>query len=257
MKKTLLALTFAISVAATQAATYNIGDANNIYLGFYAADSVSTKSTLINLGTRENVLAGFNLDFSSASSIISQTYGSSWFTSPDVYWSVIGLNPGTNVWVGKADAAGPLTRSSGSQVISVTLGDYGKIVTRYDNTMVNAIGAGATRTDVTSGADTYQVSVVENSSGPNFGADANAKWGVFRESVMSPVNTANAGTLALGGIDIQQWAFNGSNYSNQTTIGMVTQSGGVITVVPEPGTYALFGIGALILIVAYRRKTAA
>jgi hypothetical protein len=63
--------------------------------------------------------------------------------------------------------------------------------------------------------------------------------------------------LALGGIDIQQWAFNGSNYSNQTTIGMVTQSGGVITVVPEPGTYALFGIGALILIVAYRRKTAA
>jgi hypothetical protein len=28
-------------------------------------------------------------------------------------------------------------------------------------------------------------------------------------------------------------------------------------VVPEPSTYALMGVGALLLIVAYRRKTAA
>jgi hypothetical protein len=256
MKKTLLALTFAISVAATQAATYNIGDANNIYLGFYAADSVSTKSTLINLGTRANVFAGFNLDFSSASSIISQTYGSSWFTSPDVYWSVIGLNPGSNVWVGKADAAGPLTRSSGSQNISVAGGDYAKIVNGVNNIMTDATGPGSSRTTVTSGANTYQVSVVDNSPS-SFSTYAANQWGVFRESVITPVNTANAGTSALGGIDIQQWGFNGTLYTNQTTFGMVTQTGGVISVVPEPGTYALFGIGALILIVAYRRKTAA
>jgi hypothetical protein len=34
-------------------------------------------------------------------------------------------------------------------------------------------------------------------------------------------------------------------------------SSGVISVVPEPSTYALFGFGALLLIVAYRRKAKA
>jgi autotransporter-associated beta strand protein len=224
-----------------KADTYNIGDSNNLYLGFYAADAISTKSLLINLGTRENVLAGFNLDFSSASSIISQTYGSSWFTSADVYWSVIGLNPGSNVWVGKADAGSPLTRSSGSPNISVTGGDYAKIVNAVNNLLTDSTALGATKTNAITGTNTYHIAVVDNSP-TSFSSYAANQWGTFRESVMSPVNTANAGTSALGGIDIQQWTFNGILYTNQTTIGMVSQRGGLITIssliTNAPGSYS-------------------
>lgn len=35
-----------------------------------------------------------------------------------------------------------------------------------------------------------------------------------------------------------------------------TVSGGTLQAVPEPATYALFGLGALLLIVAYRRANA-
>ncbi|MCE9586894.1 MAG: PEP-CTERM sorting domain-containing protein [Verrucomicrobia bacterium] len=251
MKKTLLALTFAMSVAASQAATYNIGDSSNLYLGFYSAASVSPKSLLINLGTRANILSGFNLDFSSASSIISQTYGASWFSSADVYWSVIGYNANTNVWVGKADAAGDLLTASGTRITASGSGNqYSSIVSAVNNLMTTSTNGTATYANITSGDNTHQASVVDNSeSSFNGYAGKASPWGAFTTSVQTP--------LATGGLDIQEWTKVGTSYTNQSTIGMVTQSGGVITVVPEPSTYALMGVGALLLIVAYRRKTEA
>lgn len=249
MKKTLLSLTFALSVAASQAATYNIGDTNNIYLGFYSADAVSTKSLLINLGTRQNVISGFNLDFSSASSIIAQTYGSSWFSSSDVYWSVIGYSANANVWAGKADAAGDL-QSTALGATTLSGSKYSSIVTAINNLMTESVNGTATYDTITSGGNTYQASVVDNSASSFSGYAGKASpWGTFTQSVITP--------LGVGGLDIQEWTKSGSSYINQSTIGVITQSGGVISVVPEPSTYAMMGVGALLLIVAYRRKTAA
>lgn len=233
MKKTLLSLTFALSVAASQAATYNIGDSNNIYLGFYSADAVSTKSLLINLGTRQNVISGFNLDFSSASSIIAQTYGSSWFSSSDVYWSVIGYSANANVWAGKADAAGDLQSTAGGAT-TLSSSKYSSIVTAVNNLMVTSTEGGATRTSATSGTNTYGISIVDNSAS-SFGGYAGkaSPWNAFTQSVITP--------LATGGLDIQEWTKSGSSYINQTAIGMVMQSGGIISISGilsnTPGSY--------------------
>ena len=249
MKKTLLALTFVMSVAASQAAIFNIGDSSNLYLGFYSADSVSTKSLLINMGTRANVLSGLSLDFSGANSILAQTYGSTWYSSSDVYWSVIGFSANTNVWTGKADAAGDL-QSTAQGATTLSSAKYSSIVTAVNNLMTTSTNGTATYATITSGGNTYQASVVDNSASSFSGYAGKASpWNAFTQSVITPLN--------VGGLDIQEWTKSGSSYINQTTIGAVTQSGGVISVVPEPSTYALMGVGALLLIVAYRRKTEA
>jgi autotransporter-associated beta strand protein len=205
-----------------RADTFTIGDNNNLYLGFYSADSVSTKSILINLGTRANVLSGFNLDFSNASSIIAQTYGSGWFSSADVYWSVIGYSAGANVWTGKADAAGDLQSTAGGAT-TLSGSKYSSIVTAVNNLMVTSTEAGATRTSATIGTNTYGISIVDNSASSFSGYAGKASpWNAFTQSVITP--------LATGGLDIQEWTKSGSSYINQTTIGMVMQSGGIISI---------------------------
>ncbi|MCE9586895.1 MAG: autotransporter-associated beta strand repeat-containing protein [Verrucomicrobia bacterium] len=207
-----------------RADTYNIGNTNNLYLGFYSADSVSPKSLLINLGTRANILSGFNLDFSSASSIIAQTYGSGWFSSADVYWSVIGYSANANVWAGKADAAGDLTTVSGTRITGSGSGNqYASIVNAVNSLMVTATEGGATRTSATSGTNTYGVSIVDNSASSFSGYAGKASpWNAFTQPVITP--------LATGGLDIQEWTKVGTSYTNQTTIGMVMQSGGIISI---------------------------
>jgi hypothetical protein len=251
MKKTFLALTFAISVAASQAATYNIGvDTNSIYLGFYSLSSVSTKSMMINLGDRANILSQYNLDLSSASSLISQTYGTNWYSSADVYWGVIGFKEGSNVWMGKPDVA-PLLKSSAVGATDLSSTKISSIRSAYGSLMTSSTNGTAVYDTVISGANTHQISVVENSATTFSGQAGKASpWGAMTVSVVSP--------LLTGGIDIQEWTKGGSTtYLNQSTIGKVTVKDGVISVVPEPSTYALTGFGALLLILAYRRKTAA
>ena len=216
-----------------RADTYNIGDSNNLYLGFYSADAVSTKSLLINLGNRANVISGFNLDFSSASSIIAQTYGSGWFSSADVYWSVIGYSANANVWSGKADAAGDL-QSTALGATTLSGSKYSSIVTAFNNLMVTSTEAGATRASATSGTNSYGISIVDNSASSFSGYAGKASpWNAFTQSVITP--------LATGGLDIQEWTKSGSSYINQTAIGMVMQSGGIISISGilsnTPGSY--------------------
>ena len=52
----------------------------------------------------------------------------------------------------------------------------------------------------------------------------------------------------LENIGISTFGVDNDNFSGSTSLATVVQS------VPEPSTYALFGIGALALVVAYRRK---
>jgi hypothetical protein len=77
---------------------------------------------------------------------------------------------------------------------------------------------------------------------------------------------ADFGTTADGSISITGFHYtatinsiNGGVFNSQTggflTAQIVTGSGS-LSVVPEPSTYALFGLGALALVVAYRRKVA-
>jgi hypothetical protein len=47
-----------------------------------------------------------------------------------------------------------------------------------------------------------------------------------------------------------------ANYDGWTSANENTALGFNVNAIPEPSTYALFGLGALALVVAYRRKVA-
>ena len=84
---------------------------------------------------------------------------------------------------------------------------------------------------------------------PDFNGQQSYKW------------TFLAAAGGISGFSPDQ--FSGQGFSDPLTASFsVMQEGNSLaieytpTTVPEPSTYALFGIGALVMIVAYRRKTA-
>jgi hypothetical protein len=185
--------------------------------------------------------------------VLSDTFGSGWYNNPEVYWGVFGRERPTTAanaraWISMADNDVELyTDAEGGTNISST--KWGNINSGITTTVgyYNNTGGAVKSTITNSKGDILQVSVAPN-SGTSYNVYAMERWFVFVNPVDAAVTT---------GLDIQSWNKSGTSYINQTTFGVVSQSNGVISVVPEPATYALFGFGALLLIIAYRRKQAA
>jgi len=252
MKKTLLLLSLIAGLASASAATYNITDQdNNLFLGFYAADEVATKSVLINLGSSADVSRGLTLDLSSASSALSSAYGANWFNNSQVYWGLIGYD-GAYGEYGSVYVARPTVQPLlNTDVLGSTTLNEDQYWTLSDKVgaLINAhsVGAAVYSTILGSAGNTHGISIVDN-GGSSFNFVAGANYSTFTSSAYEQIN---------GGLSIQQFTYDGSSSFPTTfegTFGNITQLNGVITVVPEPSTYALLGFGALMLIMAYRRR---
>jgi hypothetical protein len=253
MKKilTLLALMSGLAVGKA-ATTYNIGGENNLYLGFYSASEVGTKSVLINLGTSADVFNGLSLDLS-ANTALSGAFGANWFNNSQVYWSLIGYDGSYggygNFYVGRPTIQ-PLLQTDVLGSTALTEDQYWTLSDKV-GALTTAHNAGAADLSFITGStgNDHQISVVDNSP-VTFSGMADANFSTFTSAVYEQVT---------GGLSIQQFAYDGASSFPTTfdgTFGGVTQINGVVTVVPEPSTYALFGLGALLLTVACRRKVA-
>jgi len=245
MKMKLLLSLFLSIVAGVQAETYairgenitgaNTGE-NNLYLGFYSASEVSTKSVLINLGTSVDVGTGFNLDLRGVGALTSN-YGVNWFNNTQVYWSLIGYDGGYggygSFYVGRPSTQLLLqTDISGSTALTEDqywgLSDkVGSLTTAHD-------ALAADRSSVIgSGGNTHEISVVDNSP-VAFSGMADANFSSFTTAVYEQIT---------GGLSIQQFTFDGVG-SFPTTSGAfsgVTQSNGIISfksLVTPPSAYA-------------------
>jgi hypothetical protein len=234
------------------AAVYNIGQEGNIYLGFYAANEVSTKSVLINIGTSEDCFNGFTLNLSTNTYVVS-VFGNNWYNNFQVFWSLIGYDgnygQSGSVYAGRPTSQ-PLLQTDVLGSTSLNEDQYFALSDKIGALFTTHTAGNSTLSYVTgSRGNSHQISVVDNSP-TSFAGLAGNNYGTF---------TAAAWEQIIGGLSIQQFAFDGVNSFPTTfdgTYGEVMQSNGIISVVPEPSTYALIILGALSLYGAYRRKVA-
>jgi hypothetical protein len=239
-------------IALGNAAVYNIGQEGNIYLGFYAANEVSTRSVLINLGTSEDCFNGFTLNLST-NPVLASAFGNNWHNNSQVYYSIIGYDGNYaeygSVYAGRPTIQ-PLLQTDVLGSTSLNEDGYHALSDKIGALWTTHTAGNATLSSVTgSRGNTHQISVVDNSP-TSFAGLADNNFGTF---------TAAAYEQVIAGLSIQQFAFDGVSTFPTTfagTYGEVMQSNGIISVVPEPSTDALIVLGALSLYIAYRRRVA-
>ena len=246
VKKALLSTVIALvafsAIPTSHAApvTWVTGD---VILGF--EDAAHSKNYLYDLGAgstfASSVFAG---TFSSVNlnADLANVFGGDWATnaSTGVSYGVFGL-PSSKAIVYGSVATGntaPVLKASGA--LSTTLSHY------------NALGLGY-NTDLTIPAQTWTLGVSQIvGTAPDTGF---ATWSGNSPSVQ-PFATYNVSfeNLVSGKIDV--YGTTGILSTLEGTM-QISQAGvfGVVAAVPEPSTYALCGLGAIAMIVAYRRKS--
>lgn len=271
----LLAISAMLTAATMQAAPV-AHNANNLYAGFWQVDdggdvarnyvaSIGLRSTIASQSSK-TVLAELGSD-------LDEVFGAGWYgASTDtskVYWGVFSWNAAnapTNYLTGLNEIANSDTATDINGVIKENLqaalgganSGYSNFTGAYENLRLDSYN------DV-SGTGPLSVGVGMTGDANSFASKVNAAtpWSV------SGLNTANlqawVGDQANGGNAGDQWIWavtrkvngsdvvNNSSFVNQLTV----ESNGQVMVIPEPSTYALFGFGLLLLVVAYRRKVSA
>ena len=237
MKKTLLA-----AIALTGAAVLGNANAANgdLYLGFEAAGGTGATANLVfDLGSATS----FNSLSGAIGDDLAATYGANWYSRSDLFYGVIGsVSPALNgdpintLYGSDASGTGAWNRASAAA--------QGTVVAKI-KTMQSQIA-----TDLANGQGGLASGVVimNNTEGGSWGAYSsigNTSFGSFNGSVEALVgSTLDLYRMAPG---VGQGGYVGSLVIDQT---------GNVAAVPEPATYALMGLSALVLIVAYRRKAA-
>lgn len=194
------------ALATAVAETYSHADQdNNLFLGFYAADEIATKSVLINLGPSADVSKGFTLDFSGSSSALSSAFGANWFNNSQVYWGLIGYDGAYgefgSFYVGRPTIQ-PLLKTD---VMGSTSLNEDQYWTLSDNVsaLINAHNADAgTRSSILGSAgNTHGISIVDN-GGSSFNVVGGGNFETFTSAVYEQV---------VGGLSIQQFTYDGSS----------------------------------------------
>ena len=238
MKKTLLA-----AIALTGAAVLGNANAANgdLYLGFEAASGTTgaTANLVFDLGSATS----FNSLSGAIGYDLAATYGANWYSRSDLFYGFIGFvspalngNPINTLYGSDASGTGAWNRASAA-LQGTVVAKIRTLQSQIDTDLANGQGG------LASG-----VVIMNNTEGGSWGGYSsigNTSFGSFNGSVEALVgSTLDLYRMAPG---VGQGGYVGSLVIDQT---------GNVAAVPEPATYALMGLSALVLIVAYRRKAA-
>ncbi len=244
MKKTILAALaiagfVAINNASAQQISYTPGDTLMMFRA--TAGTGADKNLYINLGNlSSSSFTSFNLDFSSGGALAT-AFGSDWNRNT-VLWGVIGGdNAVPNLTYGSSLAA----------QTDLTADNLWTITTAVDQAFYAGIGALATVGTITDNNGTSHGFSIFSSAASGSPSSQDERGFSFFDigTIINPDSSKHLYSYRVN-----------DNYDvlPPVTTGTVAISGTTISLqaAPEPSTYALLGVGALLLIVSYRRAKA-
>jgi hypothetical protein len=252
MKISKLALASAIALFSSfgaMAATA-VSDPNAVLLGFRAtADAATGANSFLFVG-----LNGFGSQSFDFSSQLSTQFGSNWFSNGNIRWGVYSVNvnedtdgDGNYVNYGKT-IVGSVTNSG----IVLADGDFNGVIPAagvLDSIKINLGAAGIS--DTTGG---YSYGVLSGADYTAASGLASAFQGLLGGQFISYPGEFDLSQITS--LDLNRFVPNSAvdAFGTYSIPGVVSvASSGQITVVPEPSTYALFGLGALLVVGAVRR----
>lgn len=243
MKKSILTALFALasvaafnSVNAQTPVSWSVGD---VILGFENASH--NKNLLVDLGSGATFSA--NLSGGTFSSIdlsldLASAFGSDWATNgtTGLLYGIFGLPSDKSIVYASVAAGDAAPDMIGAGGLATTLSHY------------NTLGNGY---NVDKGTQGLTVGVYQNVGS---GSDTSFKTWSGNSVSVAPFATYNISIEngVSGNLDVY-----GTTGSTSTQLGTLTLSPtGTLSTVPEPSTYVLFGLGALVLGITLRRRAA-
>jgi len=233
MKKTISAIAMSILLGGVAQAQWSNGD---VMAAFYNGVSGTGYDTevVFDLGSA-NSLSSINLDLSTT---LAATYGANWQNNPNISWTLLGTaaNGGIYTTAGTGAFNSIYNTATDVQLINNAIA--------YGPQTIGASGPSTSTGTVPSSSVPYytlaNASTVYNSEATT---DAGAYYGGLNNGVLKSISGHQGQAVNL--IDA-----NGSVTPNAASA-FVTGTGAVV---PEPSTYAMFALGALLLVIAYRRR---
>ena len=232
------ALLLAAHVGNSQAtpASFSAGD---VIIGFESASL--NKNLLIDIGSSANIASFSSIN---AGADLVTAFGSGWYALSDLNWGAFSVATDKHTLWG--------TVASGNSALTAkSVGALATPIQRF-----NSMG-GNYNADIATEGGTVGV-IMNVGSGTDVGTST---WTGNTPSttpfVAYSVSIENGVT---GSLDLYSVPNSGSAtaiFSAANNNGLSVNSSGVIAVAPEPSTYALMAFGALVLVIAYRRKVQA
>lgn len=231
-----------------------VNDPNAVLLGFRSTSdaTIATAGKFLFVGLNGTSTQTF--DFSTA---LNSTFGTNWFNSGEIRWGVYGVTVDESQDAGNSyiNYGKTVVGSVNNSGIVLADGDWNGVISAagvLDGIKINLASAGLTDT---AGGYSY---------GTLSGGDYTSALGLASafQSLLGGRSISYPGEFDLSSVtslDINFFAPNLSDapasFDTFSIPGVVSvASNGQVTVVPEPSTYALFALGALIVLGAMRRS---
>jgi len=224
--------------------------ASDLFLGVEDSSGTITKNLVVDLGNASTITT---LQTTSLSADLTTVFGSGYSANSSLVYGVFGISGSTPIY--SQASTGVFGSGSDGQTAQNREFSYNSQATALGNFKSEV--AGAASASITGGGVTtvgVYMSANDANSWTSFASGSksvfgNANWGGLETSLGSALDMYNSptGSESLNG--------NYLNYQiNLSTAGSLSV---IAAAVPEPSSYALVGLGALLLIMAYRRGTVA